>query len=247
MAYAARAGRVTLSQLDSADAFTNRGRQSLEMQQFYRLDDPRPLMANEVDRFTDIIRNGTIGDTQALLANLQRLGPQAAAGAFKQLGSGNGVFAHVAGMMLSDPSTAAVAHDVLRGSVRMRDNPDVKQILTTALGGTDNQFNIYVGQALDGADPKVRQSIRLAADALYVQRYSAGQLTFDPRQYGEAVQAVLNSQIGKVNGVNVVLPKGVTASDFDYALDALKPQDLVGMSVDGHPPHQLDGRTPTPA
>lgn len=246
MTFGARAGRITLSQLDSDDALVNRGRQALEMQTFYRLEHPRPLTTEEVDRFTAVIQNGTTTDVQGLLARLQRLGPAAATGAFRQLGAQNGVFAHVAGMIAADSTAATAGHDVLRGVVRLRDNPDLRNVLGTASGGTDNQFNLIVGQALDGADPRARQAMRLAADALYAQRYGTTDRAFDPRHYREAVLAVLNSQVGSVNGVSTVLPRGITASEFDSALNGLTPQELIGLSVDSQPPRQSDGRIVTP-
>jgi hypothetical protein len=240
MTAAARDGRVTLSQLDSPDALAVRGRQAIEMQRLYVLDDPRPLTTDEVTRFSNVLKTGTVSDMRSLVSNLQRLGPKAAVGAFRQLGAQNEAFAHVGGMLLDDPTTAPVVHDVLAGLVRMRDNPDAKQVLSSASGGTDNQFNLIVGQALNATDPRVRQAIRQTADALYVERFR-NDTSFSWRNYRQAIHAVLNTEIGSVNGASIVLPRGVDESSFDWALDALTPQDLIGMSADGHPPMSSAG------
>lgn len=247
MTYAGRAGHVQLADLQTDGDFENRGRQALQVQQMFRLESPSPLTADEVDRFTNVIRTGTVADASGLLTSLQRLGPRAAAGAYRQLGQSNETFAHVAGLSTQGEAHAVTAREVLRGLVRIRDNPDVKQIFTTAHGGADNQFNLVVGGALDSADPRQRQAIRLAADAYYIERFASGQTTFNPRDYALAVQAVLGGRggaggIGQVNGVPVLLPQGITASQFDRALDGLAASDLATLSVGGQAPRQRDGR-----
>lgn len=251
MTHASRAGNIALTELNTEGDFTTRGRQALEMQRFYDLPDPRPLTGSEVEKFGNVIKNGTVADVQGLITQLQSFGPQAAQGAYRQLGSQDEVFGHVAGLATTGEANAGIAREIIRGRARIRDNPDAKQIFTTAPGGTDNQFNLAVGTALDSADPKARQAIRQAADALYIERYAGDQTVFDPKLYVNAVQAVLGGTdtaggVATVNGAKVVLPMGVQAADFDRALDGLAPADLTTLSVDGRAPRYRDGRVATP-
>jgi len=249
MTYAGAARRITLSPLQNEGDFENRGRQALQMQELYGLSEPRPLTADEVRRIGHTVRVGTFDEQTRVLALLQRLGPRAASGAYRQLGETDEVFAHVAGLATTGDGGMSIAQEILRGRARMRDNPDIRHVLTTAPGGIDNQFNQLVGQSLDFADPRARQAIQQAATALYVDRLASGQTTFDARQYAQAVAAVLGARgprggIGTVNGATMLLPVGVSAVDLDAALERLTYEDLRTLSVSGQPPRWRTAEPP---
>jgi len=243
MEFAADAGVFTLDDLSSEEAIATRGRQALEAARFYSLPDVRPLTETDVESYAARIQTGTVDDKMRVISELKILGPRAAQGAFRQLGDKDGMFAHVAFMSETAPGTAA---QVLRGAERIRDNPDVKKVFSTAPGGTPEVFNSVVGRSLNDLAPDQRQLIRQAADALYVERFVGADANFNPRQYEQAVKEVTGGgEIGSVNGERTILPRGVIEDDFEDALDALSAADLRQYSVSGDPPVYADGKPAT--
>lgn len=242
MNYAANAGVVSLSAIDTPEGLVSRGRQAGEVAQLYEMPEPRPLTADEVEKFTNTAREGTADEAFDVITQLNQMGPKAAIGAFKQIGDKDTLFGHVAGLAGIDPSAA---RDVLRGRRRISDDPTSKTLLSEKGGGSTVEFNNFVGNALDWVRPSSRAAVKDAADALYVARYG-GQPTFEPRTYQNAVTTVLGGSLGRVNGVDTVVPAGVKDEQFDDALGKMTLHDLSALSVSGEAPRDAKGQIVRP-
>jgi hypothetical protein len=240
------AGLFTLQELTTPESFAERGRQSMVAADYLETNN-EPFRPEELEAFEQVMASGTIEDKLALLENINAMG-SVSDKAFEQIGEKTPLLGYVGGLTEYAPDTA---REIMRGQQKLQENPDLKDVLTTgATGGTTREFFMVTQGALNSL-PEVAHAARLAADALYIQRMGAAATgAFDTDTYAKAVRDVLGSAgdeggvAADINGEPVVLPPGVTESDFVAMLNSLTPADLAEHSIGGGPPTYFDG---TPA
>jgi len=245
MTYGENAGTVVgLGALNSPEAFAERGKQALKVADVFNIphDEATPLTAAEVTDYQKRVRDGTSDDVLGAISELRSLGGDMARAAFKQIGKNDPVFEHVAGLAQVDGDTAT---DVVRGRQRVKEDTKIGGAIDHAT--VLSTFDTHVGAALNGLEPRVRAAVRDAAWAYYVEtsaRTNNAALTkFDSVAYGNAVNKVLGGEdaIANINGRPTVLPRGVTANQFDTAIDNLTSTDLARLSADGGAPMYAGG------
>lgn len=244
MSYANRYGAMRPAPLDSPQSFAIRGEQAIQQAGLYELEHPKPLMADEVSGYKHKIEEGSIAEAVSALREIGQFGGRAAEGAARQIGEQSPFASHVAGLFSKGGVDAQVAEDIIRGKRMIKDNPGSTDWLGgSEAGGTGRRFDAYVGSAFDGLDAKTRAAAKEAADAYYIAKYATrGDGGFSDANYRAAIDATIGNRLGTVNGSKTVLPLGVTAAQFDDAMDKLSDADLSGLSVTGELPIDGQGR-----
>lgn len=166
--------------------------------------------------------------------------------AIQELGREDPVYAHAAGLAKYATGSAI---QIMQGQQVMDKNPDfVKDVLKDSTAR--ETFNDEVGDVFQ-LMPETAQSVKNAADALYVQkRFSKGASGFDDSDYRDAINEALGGGIGKVGGWlfdgvdshKIILPPQTTGSDMTSFLNNLNAQDLTDLSVGGGPAVDRDGK-----
>lgn len=247
MGVAVREGIATPNQLQSPSDWTRLGVDAARAAQNYGvpLPDVKPFDEAQAAALTKKIKEGTSDEVLGILANLQNMGGDMARAGAKQIGAEDHVFEHAAGLAL-DGGAPTVAKEVVQGKKAIEANPAWAVPRKELAEIFDREYGAALSRQIDGApgaSKSNRQAILDSATALYVGRKGGQQLEkIDKEGFKAAVQAVTGGQqFGVVNGAQMVLPKGVTASEFDTALDRLDPADLTRMSANGQPPRYRDG------
>lgn len=248
MDYARSVGSHAISALDSPQAFTTRGKDALNVADYWMIprEDMQPLTVEEKERFAKQLQDGTADEIVALRAQIAGLGPEMARAAFKQLGATDPVFEH-AGNLAAATGRDDTAGVILRGQKRLKENPDVKKSFGNTFDtDVSMHFNAMMADALVKYPPRAIQQIQDAATAHYVQTHAGRRTNVDRSEFQNSVNAVLGGEPGAavvdtVNSRPTILPPGLTGRQLDTALDRMTPDDYIKFSVDGSPPRYSDG------
>ena len=248
--YASSVGSIGApADLSTPEGVKERGAQALQVADIFGIahSDLKPLTEGEAAQYEKTIREGSADEIFNTASQLRGLGGDVARAAFKQLGETSPVFAHIAGLASIDATTA---RDVARGQVRLRDDKEIASAIQRTT--VNSRFESTLGDALNGIAPRDRAAIRDAAWAYYVEAAATrapGSLTvFDNKLFDTAVGKVLGNEggVANVNGHPTVVPPGLTAYEFDKALDVMSPDDLMTLSRDGGPPVYANGDVAQP-
>lgn len=243
MEYAVSAGIVPAVDLQQEGAYALLGKTNQIASTYYKTSIP-PFNNEQEANIQRILSTGTSADALGVLTNIQTMGPTAAKAAFAQLKLKAPAFATAGQLALSgDPSTA---QEIVRGSIRMRDNP----AMATGLGYEKDKaaidFESAVGPALSQVDFTERQAMQEASLALLAETKGASGSKYTSSDYKEAVRKALGGRIEKVNGFQTYLPQGVTARELTGALQRMTLADYTALSVDGSTPKYADGTPVNP-
>lgn len=253
MTQAREDGIAAASTLSDVGSFMKRGQEAMTAANYYGvpLPDMKPFTADEAAQMSKRLKEGTSDEQLAMLAQIQAMdkaAPGMAKAAMAQLGEKDSVMGHAASVAF-DQGDDSTASKIVRGNKRIEDDKTNPEMF-----GKDKeaemQFNRDIGLALDGVSPEAKTAIFNSARAHYAETVGKDGLNgFNPKAFSKSVQAVLGGEesVGSVNGQQTVLPKGVTAREFDAAIDSFKALDYVAMSVDGNPPKYADGTTVDPS
>lgn len=257
VSYGASTGRFVVGDLTDAASWQQRGDTVRSMANYFSIpnEDVRPFTKDEAERIGKTLKDGSADEVLGVLTQLQGLGGDVARAAAKQLGETDAVFGFAAGLA-NDRGQVGVASDVVRGRKRLNDDKDIKAAVGDKEGMSDRLFSDIAGRSMMGLEPRAMAAIRDAAMAHYVETFVArgggkyGQ--FDKDAFTTSVQAVMGGTKGapaidNVNGTPTVIPPGITAREFDGALDRMTVEDYTNMSIDGQPPRFRDGSVITPA
>lgn len=247
--FAQKSGNFTLSGLDTADGFKQRGVEARSIADFYQIPqtDMKPFTEPEADALKKKLLEGTADDALELATSIQNMGGVMAKAALKQLDQKDSVFAYAGGLQLDNQQSTAPS-DIIRGQKLIHDNPAIKDQIGATPTELSAAFNTVAGTALFGADPKQRQAMQDAAIAHYVQTSVANGTTpaFDQEKFANSVQAVLGGTkdrpaIATVNGEPTLLPKGLTGDEMETAMAKMTVDDWTAMSEQKTPPRYANG------
>lgn len=257
VSYGASTGRFAVGDLGDQASWQQRGDTVRAMANYFSIpnEDVRPFTKDEAERIGKTLKDGSSDEVLGVLSQIQGLGGDVARAAAKQLGETDAVFGFAAGLA-NDRGQVGVASDVVRGRKRLNDDKDIKAAVGDKDDTANRVFSDLTGRSMMGLEPRAMAAIRDAAMAHYVETFVArgggkyGQ--FDKDAFTASVQAVMGGTKGapaidNVNGAPTVIPPGITAKEFDGALDRMTVEDYTNMSLDGQPPRFRDGSVITPA
>lgn len=236
---------ITLSSLDSPEAFKKRGDDAMTMAQYANIanENATPLTQDEVQSMVQTVKNGAADDALQLMASIRNMGPEMSRAAFKQIGQEEPAYEFAASTY--DNDNGRTAANIVRGQRRISEDPKTLEVVTSNQTAADLAFNNTAAQALVGLDYRMMNGMRKATTAYYVEA-SRGNPVFNPDAYGQAVQSVLGGTpgapaIATVNSEPTLLPPGVSAEQMNVAIDNMTDADWERMSPQGLPPRYLDG------
>jgi len=195
----------------------------------------KTFIEEELVQIKDLLTGDDFDRKTAALRNIAAMGP-VAEDAFAQIGETDQFAAHVGGLATRN---FPAAREAMRGDNALQDK-GFKDALFEDSGA---RFLDVVGSSLDQLrmrDPAAVAAVQRSADAIYAASHSYGD-AFDPSAYEDAVEKALGARLHEVNGGSVVLPDGVSPEEFDGALESLRQEDLVRLSVSGLPPKDRFG------
>ena len=240
-----------MADLNAPGGFALRAQQTVAAANYngVPIEDAKPFSAVEATSYIQAIRNDETGEQGvALMAAMQSMGADVAQAGAKQLGKDDPVFGYAGAVAAT--GDVGTANAIVHGQARM------KQDKTNALGLTDEEFstafNAVAGKALLRLPFDQQTAIREATKALLYENYLAnGQ--------GAAGGVVPNSEIekqfnlvlgahdvGRVNGEQTILPRGVDETSMNTAVDMMTETDYLVRSVTGRPPQYLGGLAADP-
>lgn len=171
-------------------------------------------------------------------------GNQSAA-AFEQLSKTDPGLAYIGGMVSRDPRLEPTAVNIERGHRIRAENKDWMKgsnVMESQLAEVLNQYQPVLMVLADGTMDAVRE----AATSDFAARGGT-----DIREFEESLNRVLGKVgdgggIQRVNGVDTLMPVGVTDNDFEDAIGRLDLTSMSALSRTGMPPVYTDGRIVSP-
>ncbi|RTL04993.1 hypothetical protein EKK58_09305 [Candidatus Dependentiae bacterium] len=252
MSHAAAVGSHVISPITDEGGFANRGKQAMAVAEYYGLpvSDMKPFTEDEANYLKKQLDKGDDDVTLGVMAQIQSMGRDPARAAMKQLESKDRVFAHAGDLYLEGKPD--IAGSIIRGRNKLIQNPALKNQLGIGDNAVvDTSFVAATGGAL--ANIPESQAIQDAALAYWIQQTTGNgsMRTFNDKQYGQAVQAVLGGSEGRpavddVNGKLTWLPKDTSATTLETAIQNMDIKDWTKFSETGEAPRYLDGKIVNP-
>lgn len=241
MAYADRIGLTTLQPVDPFDTASLQMRAQSADQVSGKYGTSFKLWTEaEIEQLTGQMAVATPEERVAFARSITTALPgRQSAAAFQQLSGGDTGLAYVGGMVASDPRLTPVAVSVERGRRVRTENPDWMKSQNFTQATLDAAFNAYQPVLLKLADGTM-EAVKEAALNDFAARGGSSVSAFE-----ESVQRVLGGiadggGIQSVNGVETLLPIGVTASDFEDAISRISFPQMSELSRSGNPPLYSD-------
>lgn len=241
----------------SAEGMARRGVVAQQIAEYYSVPakDFKPFTKDEAEALAKKARDGTSDETLQVMQQVGALGsPDMVRAGNKQIGEKDTMFGYAASLAQTMPDKFGVAADIIRGEKRMKADKDVLNFGGTTEADIQNTFNSVVGKALIG-DEKMSTATRQAALAYYIERHvsrgGAKVGSFDTALFKDSVQTVLGGTpnapaVDNVNGVPMLLPRGVDRQTFAQALRNMTPADYVANAKWGSAPRYADGSVVSP-
>lgn len=240
VAHGRQFGVTRATDLNEQGGYAARAAEARATADYYTIpvSDMKPFTKTEAEDMIKRIKEGSSAEITGILANVAQMEavPGMGKAALAQLGLKDTVLGYAGALAMS--GEASTANEIVRG-----------QKVIDADKGADSwgkpddrhaEFYKVVGQSLQGLTPETQAAIRQAAFAHYANgKAPDGQ--FDRTAYQKSVKAVVGS-LGRVNGYETVLPKGVSADEFDNAISRMTDGDLVRFSESGAPPRDNRGQ-----
>jgi len=191
-----------------------------------------PLMESEVAALGDFLDNPDTRASQrmAVARTLVELGPDMMRAALRQLNQTNPVFSYVAGFLGAGRSPE-VATRIFEGTRILKENKQPFGTTETA-ENLSADFGDEVGFALSGV--RNTKNIFQAALAHYAAERARG--GGDTASFEDSIAAVLGAGIETLNGRKTLIPRGLTAENFDTFLENVQPETMAELGREGLPP-----------
>lgn len=199
----------------------------------------KPLRQADADALSAQLADGTADEAANMLASIATMGPMAMP-AIKQLGEKDPVFGYAGQVYLNLDQGAGA--QIIRGQKMLQENKALLEQNGFKPADVATEFSSAVGGALNGLDPKTRQQIYDASLAYAVASATRGVAgpVYKSGVIKDAVEKV-TAGIGPVNGVPVILERGVTADDLDMVVSNATVGEWAALSQSGTPPRFSDG------
>lgn len=253
MKHAGDVGLQNVTSVFDEGGMQARGQAARSVADYYSipLDTMKPLTVDEVGELKKKLDDGNADTVLQVVGSLQGMGGDMARAALKQLGEKDNVYGYAGSLLAAsstNPNSAVVGSDIIRGQKRLQENPDIRKELPDTPSML-SAFTAETGNALNGLAPRERQTVQDAVLAHYVETHQArkGQIgALDTEAYAASVQAVMGGSrdapsVAEVNGGKTILPPGVKADEIEHAMSLMRVDDWAEMSPQKLPPRYVDG------
>lgn len=259
MGYARETGVAAVPPLNAKGGTTARANAARIVSSTWHipLNEVKPLEPSEVSHYKNILSGEDPDAKTEVMALFAQMGPTLAQQAYKQIGTEGNVYAH-GGALMSAGGEPSSAYDIVRGRTFIDHNPDFMKAMGLDFSSVTEKYGDRVRHLVgamgsDTATGGSWQTILEAAYAHYVQTATRrGTKGLDDTAFTASLDAVLGgtpgrSAIGEVNGVETVLPLGVSQDAMDNWIRYAKPEDWRAVSTRGMLPKHLNGTDVTEA
>lgn len=248
--YARKTGLTAATDINAPGGLAARAAEAKQIADYYSISIPdmKPFDKAETEGLIKKLKEGSADEQLQLLKGLQEMErSQKGMGqaAMAQIGMKDTTLGWAAELALSRDAEG-VASEIVRGNKILDEDKTVEGSFGRP-GDMQREFYNLVGPSLSGATPETRNAIFNAAKAHYAYTTLAkGYGDFNPSAFGKSVKAVMGGTdkveaVAKVNGVETVLPKGVSGDEFNNAVDRMTEVDYIAMSRTGLPPRDNTG------